>query len=89
MTATPPDKMPNMELAQLLVGLGASQADIVVAFARQIVTCHDPEAVQAFLVWRDDPRMESLMQIAATLDDEGLDQLVFTAEDLFAQTLKR
>lgn len=40
--------------------------------------------VQTFLSWRADPRIDSILDLAASLGDEGRDQLLFAAEDLFS-----
>lgn len=74
------------DLLELVLSLDADLVPLLSVFARQVLACHDPDAVRAFLRWRDDPRLESLLQIAALLDDEALDQLVFAAEDLLAET---
>jgi hypothetical protein len=50
-------------------------------FADQIVACYDPEVVAQFLAWRNDPRIGSLLQIAAALGDDMRDELLFRAED--------
>ena len=52
----------------------------------QLLICHDPDIVETFVAWRTDPRVDSILNLAGSLDDERLDQLLFTAEDLFAET---
>lgn len=54
-------------------------------FIDQVIANEDPDAVDAFLRWRDDPRIGSLLELAAHLDDDRLDQLLFAAEDLFSE----
>ena len=88
----PPDgtvTLRRAELARLLSTLGASQVDLVSEFAHQILRCHDPDAVATFLRWRRDPRIETLLLIAAELEDEALDELIFAAEDLQDERLPR
>lgn len=51
----------------------------------QILVCNDPDIVDTFVAWRNDPRIESILSLAGSLDDERLDQLLFAAEDLFAE----
>lgn len=55
----------------------------------QLLVCNDPDIVESFVAWRTDPRVESLLQLAAKLDDERLDQLLFAAEDLFSESRQR
>lgn len=51
----------------------------------QILVCYDPDIVDTFVAWRNEPRIESILSLAGNLDDEHLDQLLFVAEDLFAE----
>jgi len=62
--------------------LGAEQMHLVQMFVQQIVLCHDPDAVASFLAWRTDPKLESILDLAAKMGDEDRDQLLFFAEDL-------
>jgi hypothetical protein len=57
--------------------------------ADQLLVCNDPDLVETFVAWRADPRIESILCLAATFDDDRLDQLLFTAEDLYAETQNR
>ncbi len=66
--------------------LGAEQMELVQMFVQQIVLCHDPDAVSTFLSWRADPRLESILDLAAKMGDEEIDQLLFFAEDLSANS---
>jgi len=75
-------RLRRADLAELLSRLGEPQIALVSQFVRQILRCHDPDVVATFLNWRRDPRIETLLLIAAGLDDEALDQLVFAAEAL-------
>lgn len=75
------------ELLDLLLKMELADMALVRHFCTQILRCHDPEAIDAFLRWRDEPRIETLMQIAATLDDDSLDQLLFCAEDIQTDAL--
>lgn len=65
--------------------LDPRQRNLVDTFITQLLGCHDPDFVQSFLEWRSDPRIESLLDLAAALDDENRDQLLFKAEDLYTE----
>lgn len=52
----------------------------------QILVCNDPDIVETFVAWRNDPRIDSILDLASSLDDERLDQLLFAAEDLFSES---
>lgn len=54
--------------------------------ADQLLICNDPEIIETFVAWRNDPRIESVLGLAGNLDDDRLDQLLFAAEDLYAET---
>lgn len=72
------------ELLDLIASLDLPEMQSVQAFAQQVIRCNDPDAVAAFLKWREDPRLESVLQLASALDDDATDQLVFCAEDLYS-----
>lgn len=63
--------------------LEEDQLRLVDRFVQQILRCHDPEVVKVFLNWRRDPRIGSVLELAADLDDEDRDQLLFFAEALY------
>lgn len=75
-------------LAQI-AALDERQVDLVLKVTRQLVACHDPDVVQTFLAWRCDPKLESILDLAAALDDDGRDQLLFSAEDLYSEMAMR
>ncbi len=62
------------------------QLALVCEFIEQILACSDPDIVQTFLSWRADPRIDSILDLAASLGDEGRDQLLFAAEDLYSDS---
>ena len=62
--------------------LEEDQLKIVNSFVDQIMRYHDPDVVKAFLNWRRDPRIGSVLDLAADLGDEEKDQLLFFAEGL-------
>ncbi len=68
-------------LTERLATLSSNELAVVLEFAEQIVVNFDPEAVSQFLSWRDDPRIESILQIASALDEAGREQLLFDAEN--------
>lgn len=70
---------------RLLEGLNPQELRLVAAFSQQIIVCFDPDAVGEFLAWREDPRLSTVLQLASEMGDDALDQLVFTAEDLYAE----
>ncbi len=75
-----------VERAKSLTG---SEARIVLKFIDELVVCYDPDIIHDFLQWREDPRLASLLQLAARLSEDMRDQLLFHAEDLFASEQTR
>lgn len=71
-------------LAKRVKDLSGDEAEVLLKFLDELVVCYDPDVVHDFLQWREDPRLVSLLQLAARLNDDTLDQLLFHAEDLFA-----
>jgi hypothetical protein len=69
-----------------LARLDDEQLALVQTFIDQILLCHDPDVVSAFLAWRCDARIGSILDLAAALGDEGRDQLLFAAEELYSDT---
>ena len=78
----------HTRMARLLSSLNDEQVSIVEAFVAQILKCHDPDVVRSFLMWRQDPRVESILSLVADLDDEQVDQLLFTAEELYDENTR-
>lgn len=64
--------------------LRPEQLAILQLFLDQVMTWHDPEVVAGFLAWRNDPRIASILEIAAALDEEEREQLLFAAEDIYS-----
>ena len=73
-------------LRERLATLSAHELAVVLEFTEQIVVNFDPDAVSEFLSWREDPRIESILQIASSLDEAGRDQLLFDAESRIMAT---
>ncbi len=63
--------------------LNTAQVELVEKFVEQIVRCYDPDVVRSFLEARNDPRIESILALAADLEEEKRDQLLFAAEELY------
>lgn len=77
-------------LLEKILNLDPARQRLAEAFIDQILVCNDPDVVKTFLEWRDDPCIDSLMVVSSALDEEGRDQLLFVAEDLYAdQELSR
>jgi hypothetical protein len=66
--------------------LDAERLKLLERIMDQILVCNDPDIVETFVAWRNEPRIESVLSLAGSLDEERLDQLLFAAEDLFAET---
>ncbi len=77
------------QLAARAGDLSGNEAKVVLKFIDELVNCYDPDVIQDFLEWREDPRLASLLQLAARLSDDMVDQLLFHAEDLFASEQTR
>ena len=65
--------------------LNSDQLALILEFTEQIVACFDPDAISDFLHWRSDPKLGTVLQLAAALDDEALDQLLFHAEEYYQE----
>ncbi|EAQ26465.1 MULTISPECIES: hypothetical protein [unclassified Roseovarius] len=74
------------EIVSVLRNLSNARVRLVAEFIAQIAMVHDPDVVKTFLAWRSDPRLDTLLLLASELDVDALDQLLFKAEDLSAQT---
>lgn len=71
-------------LADRVSTLTAGEASVALGLIDQLVVCFDPDIVHDFTEWRNDARLASILQLAARLDDELRDQVLFFVEDLFA-----
>ena len=69
------------ELIKALARMSQRRLKILLHFTRQILEVEDPQVVEAFVAWRNDPKIDTLLNIASALDEEELDQLLFFAED--------
>ena len=72
------------ELIASISRLALAELEVVLAFTREVVTLHDPDVVSDFLQWRSDPRIGSILQLAAGISDELREELLFVAEDFYA-----
>ena len=79
----------KQRVEERLGGLSDEQLALVNEFIDQVLACEDPDVVRTFLMWRSDPRIDSILDLAATLGDEGRDQLLFAAEDLYSESRLR
>lgn len=75
------------EIVSLLRRLPNESIRLVAQFITQIAMVHDPDVVKTFMAWRADPRLDTLLLLASELDEDTLDQLLFTAEDLSLQAI--
>lgn len=73
------------ELQCAIAKLNLPELEVVRDFVTQIVQYFDPAVIRSFLRWHEEPRIGSILQIAAELDDDQLDQLLFCAEDLHSE----
>ena len=71
------------ELISSIDRLSFADLELVLAFTRDVVMLHDPDVVADFLQWRSDPRICSILQLAAGISDEMREQLLFVAEDFY------
>ena len=69
--------------------MNEKELELLLIFADQIMACFDPDAVEDFLHWRNDPKLGSILQLAAALDDETREQLLFQAEDIYMSEATR
>ncbi len=69
------------ELIKALARMSQRRIKILLHFTRQILEVEDPQVVEAFVAWRNDPKIDTLLDIASALAEEELDQLLFFAED--------
>ena len=73
------------DLLGRISNLNDMQLGIVGQFVQQILLCHDPDVVTSFVNWRHDPKIGSILSIAADLDEDFREQLLFVAEEMFRQ----
>lgn len=76
------------ELIKALARMGQIRIKILLHFTRQILEVEDPQVVEAFVAWGNDPKIDTLLNIASALDEEKLDQLLFFAEDALKSSKK-
>lgn len=76
-------------LGERAKNLSGIQVEVLLKFIDELIMFHDPDVIDDFLQWREDPRLASLLQIGAKLSDDMRDQLLFHAEDLFASEQTR
>ncbi|PWR01153.1 hypothetical protein DKT77_18520 [Meridianimarinicoccus roseus] len=79
------DQPTAVDLTDLMQSLDPARQHLARQFIVQILQCHDPDVVGTFLEWRRDPCIDSLLVIAASLEPDYRDQLLFAAEDLFSE----
>ncbi len=72
------------ELDAQIDTLSLPEIQVLLLFARQVMAYHDPDVVGDFLAWREDPRLGSILQLAAAVSDDLREQLLFVAEDFYA-----
>ena len=71
-------------LLERVTNLTAGEARVALDLIDQLVVCFDPDIVDDFKEWHEDPRLSSILQLVARLDDDLRDQVLFFTEDLFA-----
>ncbi|MEM1065284.1 MAG: hypothetical protein AAF771_09930 [Pseudomonadota bacterium] len=70
-------------LFDLITALDTRELESVAAYVEGVVNGHENPAIAAWLSGVADPRVQSIAEIAATLPDEQVDQLLFAAEDAY------
>lgn len=65
-----------------LTELDNSRLVLLSQFLEQIVEIHDPDAVSTFLRWKEDPVLDTILQLAAQLDEDARYEIVDLAEQL-------
>lgn len=68
--------------------LNKDQLRLLLEFSDQIVAYFDPDAVEEFLRWRSDPKLDTILQLAAALTDDMRDQLLFKAEEYYSEEVR-
>ena len=81
------DRGDRAALHDLLESLTAEEVRLVRVFTQEVVQIADPDVVAAFLKWRQDARVASLMELACQIADDDLDQLLFRAEDYYSRII--
>ncbi len=62
---------------------------LIEAFVKEAANVRDYDAMRAFIAWRRNPRVSSLIEMAMAINTDDLDQLVFQAEDYYSNALKK
>ena len=78
------EKALRKQLMERVATLTDGEARVALELLDQLVVCFDPDVVHDFTQWHTDPRLASVLQLLARLDDEQRDQVLFYVEDLFA-----
>jgi hypothetical protein len=76
------------EFLALLRLLDEEKLLLLAEAAAELAAFGDSDGLASFRRWRDDPQMETLMSLAARLDAEALEQLVFEAEERVIDTAR-
>lgn len=66
----------------------AERADLVRTFGEQVVRVYDPDAVRAFLRWKGNERLDTVVNLALDFTDQQLDQLIDVIEKMKAAEAK-
>lgn len=76
-------------IVEILVKLPTDRVMVVSEFIAQSAKFDDPDVLKTFVAFRRDPRLDSLLHLVSQFDDDEIDQVIFFAEDIFAQQSKR
>jgi hypothetical protein len=60
--------------------------DLIRRFTEEVIATHDPNAVDTFLAWKAQPVLDTLLLLAARLNEDAQDELLSHAEDLWRES---
>ena len=75
-------------IVDILARLPRDRIMVISEFIEQTAKFDDPEVLETFIAFRQDPRLDTLLHLVSPFDDDDVDPVVFFAEDIFAQQAK-
>jgi hypothetical protein len=77
-----PESRLLLAMFRRIANLDARRLTLVGQFTQQIVEIHDPDAVATFLAWREHPVLDTILLLAAKLEEPDQYEIVGFAEGL-------
>ncbi len=75
-------------IVAILNVLPGDRVQVIADFVSQAKALDDPDVLNTFVTWRNDPRLDTLLLLSSQLTEDDVDQIIFFAEDQFMQNGK-